>query len=187
MGEEELVEKYAYLVGRIASSRLRRLPRVIDYKDLIQAGMIGLIEAHRNHDPNKGASFETYAGIRIRGAMLDEMRRFDYLPRQSGHAPRPLSYEQVLLYHPEKLPDATEHETPEAIVIRDQLLGRQQEILNRLSGRDQIVARRCLINEEKGRTVARELGVTESRVCQIKAKLIEKIRLRMLPAKFAPN
>jgi len=49
--------------------------------DLIQAGMIGLLEASRNYDPNQGASFETYAGIRIRGAMLDEIRRSDWTPR----------------------------------------------------------------------------------------------------------
>ena len=50
-------------------------------RDLIQAGMIGLIEASRKFDPEQGASFETYAGIRIRGAMLDEIRRTDWTPR----------------------------------------------------------------------------------------------------------
>jgi RNA polymerase sigma factor FliA len=50
-------------------------------EDLIQAGMIGLLEAQKNYDCSKGASFETYAGIRIRGAMLDDMRRGDWVPR----------------------------------------------------------------------------------------------------------
>src|SRR5690606_21039248 len=49
--------------------------------DWIQCGMIGLIEAAKNFDGSKGASFETFAGIRIRGAMLDEMRRGDWTPR----------------------------------------------------------------------------------------------------------
>src|SRR5690606_10336051 len=48
---------------------------------LIQAGMIGLIEASRSYDPDQGASFETYASIRIRGAMIDEIRRGDWVPR----------------------------------------------------------------------------------------------------------
>ncbi|EEX91755.1 RNA polymerase sigma factor for flagellar operon [Vibrio orientalis CIP 102891 = ATCC 33934] len=50
-------------------------------EDLIQAGMIGLLEAQKNYDGTKGASFETYAGIRIRGAMLDDIRRGDWVPR----------------------------------------------------------------------------------------------------------
>lgn len=49
--------------------------------DLIQAGMIGLLEAAQKYDGSKGASFETYAGIRIRGAIVDEMRRGDWAPR----------------------------------------------------------------------------------------------------------
>ena len=49
--------------------------------DLIQSGMIGLLEASKNYNPGQGASFETYAGIRIRGAMLDEIRRGDWAPR----------------------------------------------------------------------------------------------------------
>jgi RNA polymerase sigma factor FliA len=49
--------------------------------DLIQAGMIGLLEASRNFDGSKGASFETFAGIRIRGSMLDEIRKGDWTPR----------------------------------------------------------------------------------------------------------
>ncbi|MDL5555300.1 sigma factor, partial [Klebsiella pneumoniae] len=49
--------------------------------DLIQAGMMGLIEASRSYDADQGASFETYASIRIRGSMIDEIRRGDWVPR----------------------------------------------------------------------------------------------------------
>jgi RNA polymerase sigma factor for flagellar operon FliA len=49
--------------------------------DLIQAGMIGLLEAAKRYDAAKGASFETYAGIRIRGSIIDEVRRGDWTPR----------------------------------------------------------------------------------------------------------
>ena len=66
-----LVERHAPLVKRIAQHLLARLPSGVLLDDLIQAGMIGLLEASRNFDGSKGASFETYAGIRIRGAMLD--------------------------------------------------------------------------------------------------------------------
>jgi len=76
-----LVEQHAPLVKRIAYHLLARLPASVLVDDLVQAGMIGLIEAAKNFDGSKGASFETFAGIRIRGAMLDEIRRGDWTPR----------------------------------------------------------------------------------------------------------
>jgi len=77
----DLIEKYAPLVKRIAHHLLARLPSSILVDDLIQAGMIGLLEAARRYDSSKGASFETYAGIRIRGSIIDEVRRGDWTPR----------------------------------------------------------------------------------------------------------
>lgn len=77
----EFVREYAPLVKKIAHHLLARLPHHIQLDDLIQAGMIGLIEASRNFDATKGAAFTTYAGIRIRGAILDEVRKDDWAPR----------------------------------------------------------------------------------------------------------
>jgi len=78
---DELIEQYAPLVKRIAHHLQARLPASVLFDDLQQAGMIGLLEASRNYDPSKGASFETYAGIRIRGSIIDEVRRGDWTPR----------------------------------------------------------------------------------------------------------
>lgn len=77
----QLVERYGVLVKRIAHHLLGRLPASVQLDDLLQSGVIGLLEAARNYDGGKGASFETYAGIRIRGAMIDEIRRGDWAPR----------------------------------------------------------------------------------------------------------
>ncbi|HJO34904.1 MAG TPA: sigma-70 family RNA polymerase sigma factor, partial [Gammaproteobacteria bacterium] len=71
---DQLVLGHAGLVKRIAQHLIARLPASVQLDDLIQAGMLGLIEAARNYDASHGASFETYAGIRIRGAILDETR-----------------------------------------------------------------------------------------------------------------
>ncbi|MGO1247143.1 MAG: RNA polymerase sigma factor FliA [Oceanisphaera sp.] len=79
--QSQLIERHAGLVRRIAYHLLARLPDSVLVDDLIQSGMVGLLEATRNFDASKGASFETFAGIRIRGAMLDEMRRGDWVPR----------------------------------------------------------------------------------------------------------
>jgi RNA polymerase sigma factor for flagellar operon FliA len=78
---EELVEKHTGLVKRIAHHLKARLPSQVQVDDLYQSGMIGLLEAARNYNTMQGACFETYAGIRIRGAMLDELRRNDWTPK----------------------------------------------------------------------------------------------------------
>lgn len=89
--KDELVTAHAELVKRIAHHLAARLPAGVEIDDLVQAGMIGLLEASRNFDASKGASFETYAGIRIRGAMLDEVRRLDWTPRSVHQKHRQVS------------------------------------------------------------------------------------------------
>lgn len=79
--DDELVTRHAPLVKRIAYHLIGRLPASVIVDDLIQAGMIGLLDAARQYDPTQGARFETYASIRIRGAMLDELRRNDWAPK----------------------------------------------------------------------------------------------------------
>lgn len=76
-----IVEQYAPLVKKIAHHLLARLPASVQLDDLLQAGMMGLLEASSKFDGSKGAKFETFAGIRIRGSMLDEIRRGDWVPR----------------------------------------------------------------------------------------------------------
>jgi RNA polymerase sigma factor for flagellar operon FliA len=78
---EALVMRHAELVKRIAYHLAGRLPASVEVDDLIQAGMLGLLEAAANYSEGRGASFETYAGIRIRGAMLDGLRKLDWAPR----------------------------------------------------------------------------------------------------------
>jgi len=78
---DALVRKHADLVKRIAYHLAGRLPPQVEVEDLMQAGMMGLLEAAQNYATGRGASFETYAGIRIRGAMLDALRKLDWAPR----------------------------------------------------------------------------------------------------------
>ena len=78
---DALIMQHAELVKRIAYHLAGRLPPSVEVDDLIQAGMLGLLEAASNYAANRGASFETYAGIRIRGAMIDALRKLDWAPR----------------------------------------------------------------------------------------------------------
>ena len=68
-----------YIAGRIAIG----LPRSVELDDLINAGVVGLIEAYNNFDPGKGVKFESYASMRIRGSILDELRAVDWAPRST--------------------------------------------------------------------------------------------------------
>ena len=80
-GTDGLIMQHLPLVKRIAFHLLSRLPDSVQVDDLIQAGMLGLLEAIKQYDATQGASFDTYAGIRIRGSMIDEIRRSDWTPR----------------------------------------------------------------------------------------------------------
>lgn len=82
---EELVIAHVELVKRIAHHLAARLPTTVDINDLTQSGMVGLLEASKNFDASRGASFATFAGIRIRGAMLDDIRKHDWTPRSVHH------------------------------------------------------------------------------------------------------
>ena len=85
------VEDYADLVKRIAQHMVAKMPARVQVDDLIQSGMIGLLEAAKKYDNDKGASFETYAGIRIRGAIVDEIRKGDWVPRSVHRNSRKIS------------------------------------------------------------------------------------------------
>jgi len=89
--QEKLVSDHTPLVKRIAYHLKARLPACVIIDDLYQAGMIGLLEAGRKYSPREGASFETYAGILIRGAMLDELRKNDWTPKSVHRKNRELS------------------------------------------------------------------------------------------------
>jgi RNA polymerase sigma factor for flagellar operon FliA len=78
---EEVVVEYAPLVRQIANRLAARLPDTLDREDLIQAGMIGLLDAIEKYDSRREAQFRTYAEFRIKGAMLDDLRAGDWVPR----------------------------------------------------------------------------------------------------------
>ncbi|MBM3116188.1 RNA polymerase sigma factor FliA [Jeongeupia naejangsanensis] len=81
--DAELLARSTPLVKKIAYHLIARLPASVDVEDLIQVGLIGLMDAARNFDPGAGVQFDTFASQRIRGAMLDELRSADWLPRQT--------------------------------------------------------------------------------------------------------
>jgi RNA polymerase sigma factor for flagellar operon FliA len=114
--QQDLVLKHADLVKRIAYHLVSRMPPNVEVDDLIQAGMLGLLDAAKHYSATKGANFETYAGIRIRGAMLDEVRKSDWTPRSVHRNMREIA-DVVRKLENEKGHDATPSEIAAALGV----------------------------------------------------------------------
>ncbi len=99
--ENALVEQYLPLVRSVLGRLAMTLPEHVDEDDLNSAGLVGLLQALRNYDPTCGSSFEGYARLRVRGAMLDELRRMDWVPRTVHEKARRI--QQALLELEQKL------------------------------------------------------------------------------------
>ena len=82
------IKQYAPLVRRLAHQMIARLPANVELDDMIQAGMLGLMDAVGRFEEAQGVAFEVYAASRIRGAMLDELRAGDWLPRSARKSQR---------------------------------------------------------------------------------------------------
>ncbi len=82
--EEDILNQYAPLVKKIALHLQAKFPASVQLDDLMQAGLIGLLNAAKTFQAGKGAKFETWAGTRIRGAMIDEVRGSDWTPRSTA-------------------------------------------------------------------------------------------------------
>jgi RNA polymerase sigma factor for flagellar operon FliA len=221
---DEVVKRHAGLVKRIAYHLMSRLPPSVQVDDLIQAGMIGLIEASQNYDASQGASFETYAGIRIRGAMLDEIRRGDWAPRSLHRKVREITravhqieaehgrdardaevaervgmsldeYYHTLqdanghrLFSLEELPSGEESvtegliTTPRGPAENVETTRFREALANAIAGlpeRERLVMSLYYTEELNLRETGAVLGVSESRVCQIHAQALVRLRARM--------
>ena len=108
LSRDELIGEYAPLVKYIAERLASRLPASIEVEDLISTGVLGLIDALDKFVPDKGVKFKTYAEFRIRGAMLDYLRRQDWAPRSMRRKERQLS--QIFRDLEQKLKRPATHE-----------------------------------------------------------------------------
>lgn len=88
--EKELIERYLPLVRNVVDRIKLNVPAHVDADDLYSVGITGLIAAVRKFDPNQGSTFASYAAMRIRGAILDELRRMDWCPRRARARSRKL-------------------------------------------------------------------------------------------------
>lgn len=118
---QKLVENYSRMVKYVAGRMAIGLPHYLDQNDLVSAGLLGLIQAIDNFDPDRGIKFETYAIPRIRGAILDELRSQDWFPRSLRRKARQLEEAYTSLEARLGRPATDEELSKELGVSRDEL------------------------------------------------------------------
>lgn len=225
MDTEALVRDQASLIRRIALHLLNRLPPSVHLDDLIQAGAIGLLEAAQHYQSEQGVSFESFASIRIRGAMIDELRRYDWTPRSVHRRAREVA-EAIRVIEARTGRDARDSEVAAHLqlsleeyhqVLQDTLACRvlsMEELLESgdsawercahannepsdrlmqdgfrealvgaiasLPDRERKVISLYYEDERNLREIGIELGVTESRVCQVQGQALLRLRARLM-------
>ena len=218
---DRLVVRYTPLVRVVAHRVLVGLPTHVDHADLTQSGIFGLIDAIERFDPRRCPRFESFAVQRIRGAILDELRAQDWVPRtvrgrvreleraqerlerqlQRAATDREIAAEmhlpvrevqglirQVQVVSVEALDEISggvadlftdAAPDPMSVVQARETMRQLNAAVAGLSERDRTVVQLYYLENRTLAEIGRLLGVTESRVCQLHARLVERLRGRL--------
>jgi RNA polymerase sigma factor for flagellar operon FliA len=215
----ELVERNLPLVGHLVRETMTRLPAHINRDDLVSAGMTALVLSARSYEEGRGVPFARFAAIRIRGAMLDELRNMDWASRSVrgrareletvrttltgnlGRSPRPDELASALGmslselgaidadvqrasvlslqgFAPETgaalMPD--QQRGPEQLIVDREQIGYLHDAIEELPERLRYVVRCYFFEQRQMSDIAAELGVTESRISQLRAEALKLLR-----------
>lgn len=227
-----LVERHLALVHHFARRMEPRVGGSMEGEELVSAGVVGLMDAVSVYDPSRGFRFSTFAARRIRGAMLDEVRRRDVAPRSVRRKQRKLETARARLSveldrspRPQELAEdlgvdlqtlwrwkwdversrrvsltevvgegrsrgrsAWEVRTEGGVeerLTREQAVARLRRELETLSEREQLIVRLYDLESMTLREIATKLGVTESRVSQLRTRALSRLRARLEPKRAA--
>jgi RNA polymerase sigma factor for flagellar operon FliA len=219
MSDAEVVRKYSHLVDRLARQISMRIGSRDVQDDLWSVGALGLVDAARRFDPSRGIKFETFAQHRIRGAMLDELRQMDHLPRRLRQASEKvadarrklstslgrqpsteevadslkmdvaemqeletLSQPLLALGSPEAEsmePAASEEPSPVENLMKKQMTGQLAQAIGELNEKQRKVVALYYVEGLTYREIAKVLGVSEPRICQIHGDAMKNMRAHL--------
>ncbi|EAO8934357.1 RNA polymerase sigma factor FliA [Salmonella enterica] len=206
MDKHSLWQRYVPLVRHEALRLQVRLPASVELDDLLQAGGIGLLNAVDRYDALQGTAFTTYAVQRIRGAMLDELRSRDWVPRSVRRNAREVAerlgipvaeYRQMLLdtnnsqlfsydewreEHGDSIELVTEEhqqENPLHQLLEGDLRQRVMDAIESLPEREQLVLTLYYQEELNLKEIGAVLEVGESRVSQLHSQAIKRLRTKL--------
>jgi len=182
--DETLIERYREIVHRIAGRVHRRAPPSVQRDDLVAAGMSGLWDALRRRADHPGESFDYYVCRRVRGAVMDELRAEDWLPRRRAELPgRGGSAPPRGVVH---LEDLGQRERGQASTAEgadgEELTGRKRDVerlragLARLPSRERYVLTMRDLDDVSIKNLGEALGVSPPRVCQIRNQALRRLR-----------
>jgi RNA polymerase sigma factor for flagellar operon FliA len=203
------IETYLPLVHQQVARFLRKLPPNVLREDLVAAGMIGLIDSLRKNGKDRGPAFEWYARIRIRGAILDELRAEDWLSRRArakvtqaksetgatvntkgGAAGTFVRLDDLLAYDSNlDFADAAEMRPCALLESRQDMHGLLEAVKN-LPERERFIITAHYLEGVQMKVIAKQLGVSEPRVSQIHTRAVERLRTALTAAEeksSAPN
>lgn len=171
-------DAYVELVRKVAHTIARGLPRHVEARELYGAGTLGLMDALERYEAGRGVPFEAYAALRIRGTILDELRKRDWVPRgvrqriRAGeeHAPVMLEVGAKGL----ELVDAREGALDTLVAFAE--AGAVVAALKALPARERHVMERYVLDGWKLKEIGVELGLTECRICQLHGAAVERMR-----------
>jgi len=183
----QLLVQYEPLVRKIAGGFQRKLPRNVLREDLIAAGMSGLWDAIRRHPDGPSDSFEWYVRVRIRGAILDELRAQDWLPRRARAAaeaasgtdayvppPAVVRFDDVSEWEQNRcLADASSSEAAVAAKFAQETLAKAVE---QLPERERHIVSQHYFRGVKFKDLGAELGVSEPRISQLHSRAIQRLK-----------
>ncbi len=190
---QRLLEEFTPLVRKIAGGFQRKLPRNVLREDLIAAGMSGLWDAIRRHPDGGDDSFEWYVRVRIRGAILDELRAQDWLPRRARAAaeanagtdayvppPSVVRIDDVSEWEQNRcLADASSSESAVAAKFTQETLAKAVQLLPE---RERHIVSSHYFRGVKFKDLGAELGVSEPRISQLHSRAIARLKELMADA-----
>ena len=225
---ERVIREFTPLIRTIAHRLAYRLPAYMDAEDLISVGVIGLMDAMTKYDPTREANFKTYAEFRIRGAMLDEVRSMDWVPRsvherigtlqktqtklmrQYGRPPTDEEMAEAMHLSVDELSDFmtqsqaavvlslddlsmqdqhgekilrmlvdTKHPDPLSTVVTEHVRDYLAKAIDELPDKERLVLMLYYGEELTMKEIGGMLNITESRVCQIHAKTILRLKSKL--------
>lgn len=180
---EDAIAAQLPLVRRIARRHIRTAPSSVDVGDLESIGTIGLTQAASRYDASKGASFATFVGRRIRGAILDQMRSEALLTRDQHAAIKPGDpFVRPLVTFSSDVAALAPHPTADPIELDPFLPLRIRRALLTLPRRDRLVIVWRVLHERKQSEIALRLGLSTSRVHQLEYRAIERLRVALAVA-----
>jgi RNA polymerase sigma factor for flagellar operon FliA len=200
----QLIRDHMPLVELVVQRMVPQVPSFMTREDMTSAAMVGLIDAANKYDPGKGAKFKTFAEYRVRGAILDEMRKLDWfsrsmrdkqtqltqtmlrLERQLGRSPEDtemaaalnlgLNEYHTLLGEVSHLGCVSLHETLDHTEVARILA----DILEELGEKERLVVALYYYEELTQKEIAEVLGVSEGRVSQLHSQALVKLRVKLI-------